>query len=65
MGPLPGPPVNPEQIAARNAAQREEGERVAASHAARQRERQEREAKEAREAAVQEIKDRNRRLRWG
>jgi hypothetical protein len=65
MGPLPGPPTTPEQVAARNAALQEEGERMVASYAKRQREREEREAKEAREAGAQEIKDRNRRAGWG
>jgi hypothetical protein len=65
MGPLPGPPSTPEQVAARNTAQQEEGERVKSSYETRQGERQEREAKEAREAGAQEIKDRNRRAGWG
>jgi hypothetical protein len=49
MGKIPAPPITPDQIAARDAAQREGSERVIADYAARQHERQEREAKQARE----------------
>ena len=45
MAAMAGPPVAPDQIGARDAAQREETERVIADYAARQRERQGREAK--------------------
>src|SRR5262249_25795977 len=55
MARIPGPPITPDQIAARDAAQREESEHVIADYAARQRERQEREAKQAREVFEQQI----------
>jgi hypothetical protein len=53
-----------DQIAARDAAQREESERVIADYAARQHERQEREAKEAREVFERQIVERNRSNGW-
>jgi hypothetical protein len=65
MGALPAPPITREQIAARDAALREDSERVIAHYAARQRERQEREANEAREAIRREVTERNRRNGWG
>ena len=53
-----------DQIAARDAAQREESEHVIADYAARQRERQEREVKQAREAFERQITERNRANGW-
>jgi hypothetical protein len=64
MGKIPAPPITPDQIAARDAAQREESERVIADYAARQRERQEREAKQAREVFDRQIAERNRANGW-
>jgi hypothetical protein len=61
---LPTPAVTPEQIAARNAAQVEEGRRVAACYAAQEREREEREEREAHEALAREVAERNRRAGW-
>jgi acyl-CoA reductase-like NAD-dependent aldehyde dehydrogenase len=58
------PPITGEQIAARDAAQREESERVIADYAARQHERQEREAKQAREVFERQIAERNRANGW-
>jgi hypothetical protein len=57
-------PITGEQIAARDAAQREENEHVIADYAARQRERQESEAKQARETFGRQITERNRANGW-
>jgi hypothetical protein len=65
MAALPAPPITREQIAARDAALREDSERAIAYYAARQRERQEREAKQAREAFERQIAERNRANGWG
>jgi hypothetical protein len=65
MGALPAPPITREQIAARDAAIREDSERAIAHYAARQRERQEREAKQAREMVERQIAERNRANGWG
>jgi hypothetical protein len=59
------PPITGQQIAARDAAQQEESERVIAHYAARQRERQEREAKQARDVFERQIAERNRANGWG
>jgi hypothetical protein len=64
MAAMAGPPVAPDQIGARDAAQREESEHVIADYAARQRERQEREAKQAREIFERQIAERNRANGW-
>ena len=63
-GAMAGPPIASDQIAARDAVQREESERAIADYAARQRERQEREAKQAREVFDQQIAERNRANGW-
>jgi hypothetical protein len=65
MARIPGPPITSEQIAVRDAAQREESERVIADYAARQRERQESEAKQGRETFERQINERNRANGWG
>ena len=64
MAAMAGPQITPDQIIARNAAQREESEHVIADYAARQRERQEREAKQAREVFDRQIAERNRANGW-
>jgi hypothetical protein len=51
-------------IAARNAAEREENERVFAGYRERDRQRQERELKEGKEAIAREVAERNRRNGW-
>jgi hypothetical protein len=64
MAAMAGPPIAPDQIAARDAARREESKRIIAYYAARQRERQEREAKQAREAFERQIAERNQANGW-
>jgi hypothetical protein len=64
MAAIPAPPMTRDQIAARDAAQREESEHVIADYTARQRERQEREAKQARETIERQITERNRANGW-
>jgi hypothetical protein len=61
--PGPGPDWQAE-IKARNAAQREESERVIAHYEAQQRERRDRELKEGKEAIAREVAERNRREGW-
>jgi hypothetical protein len=61
--PGPGPDWQAE-IKARNAALREESERVIAHYRERDRERQERELKEGKEAIAREVAERNRRNGW-
>ena len=64
MAAISDPPITLEQIATRDAAERDESERVIADYAARQHERQEREAKQARETFEQQITERNRANGW-
>jgi adenylate kinase family enzyme len=61
---LSAPAATPEQVAARNEAQQEEGERVIAYYKERDRQREVREAQEAREAIAREVAERNRRAGW-
>jgi hypothetical protein len=61
---LPAPPVTPEQIAARDAAMKEEAERVAEFYFNQERRREEREAAEARAAQERDI-ERRRQAGWG
>jgi hypothetical protein len=56
--------MTPDQIAARDAVQREESEHTIADYAARHRERQDREAKQARETFERQITERNRANGW-
>jgi hypothetical protein len=61
--PGPGPDWQAD-IKARNAALREESERLIAHYRQRDRERQERELKEGKEAIAREVAERNRRNGW-